>query len=310
MHPQVVRASLRAFVLHTALLLQIAFIACDSQLPSTRAALPEGFDGTIPNMDMGAYIFASSGSPFPVSTTGFGKEGEAFAVHSRQESSVIAMFDGGEDPTEALDLLRERRTGTEWIEISGQRPLAPQGSGSWSKTSRSAWSSSDRVPLFQRYPEVGDLFRLLPQETPSRPVAIGFVRGTTTLVRDLLGHHGPHVHGMLSLLRGRSAAFVVYIDDTPMPTAGSSVQSRHISAILALQTGYPGFIISAMVSSLAGYLGLHREVVADETVLYRVVDYDGHLMVKNYGSAVLFSFASTRDQVEALISAAVERNRS
>lgn len=318
MHPQGVLVSLQAIAFRTSLLLPIVFMGCDSQMPSTRTAMPEGFDGTIPNMDIDAYIFASSDSPFPVSTTAFGKEGdealnvlevEVFAIQSLRESGVVAMFNGEEEPIEALDFLRERRTDTEWIEISGQRLLVSQGSGNWSKAPRSAWTSSDRVSLFQRYPEVGNLFRLLPQTAPSRPVAIGFVRGMTTLVNDLLGQQGPHVSGVLSLLRGRSAAFVVYADDTPMVTADSSVKYGHISVILALQTSYPGFVISAMVSSLAGHLGFHREVVADETFLYRAVGYDEHLMIKNYGSVVLFGFASTRDQIEALISATVERDR-
>ena len=102
-----------------------------------------------------------------------------------------------------------------WIEGDGRFVNLGRSDAGWGDTVRSIWAEGDRLSLSERAPEVWDTLRLLPENPPGPPFAVGFARNVGDLLDSFL-HAGqiglPGLGSALGLVRVEAVVFAAYGD--------------------------------------------------------------------------------------------------
>jgi hypothetical protein len=199
----------------------------------------------------------------------------------------------------------------DWVAVDDRHMALGRASGPWGESIRDAWASDRLVPVKEQYEDFWELLKLMPPDSPMRPVAAGFARDVGDLIDQLLASRGTPMPGLtdgFGFLRIGPIAFVGYSDqlgDLPGGATGSILRDLNAGLIAVTQSGYPGFIVDFTFNNLSGGSGLEEVEIGDSSALYREVSPDFHLTIKTFGSTFFFTAAATREQASALMASVI-----
>ena len=307
----------------------LALAGCAVGAKGGEPALPAGFAALdMPDVDANALVYVNAGEPTQVPLGAFG------ATDLVAGAGVVSIEVVVEDPdrefaarAEFVDLATAQRV-TEaailvasadparWVQADGSVVMVGRSDTAWGGAVREAWTTGSRVTIEERYPGVWEAIRLLPEDTPGRPVAVGFARNAPDLLDATLAVTDVSLPGLasaLSLIRADVIAFGVYAadpSDLPQELNRDALRGSGIGVLGVAQAGYPGFVVGFLFDQFAELANLEETEVGGTTVLYRLVDGDLHLMVKAYGASIYLAAAPTRAEAEALVLAVVRSQES
>ncbi len=287
-------------------------------------ALPAGFaDLDMPDVDTNALVYVNAGEPARVPLGAFA------ATDLVAGAGVVSIEVIVDDPdrefaarAEFVDLATAERVAeaalsvaggdaARWVRSDGPVVSVGRSETEWGDAVREAWATGRRVTIEERYPEVWEAVRLLPEDAPGRPVAVGFARNAPDLLDATLAATEVSLPGLasaLSLMRADVIAFGVYAadpSDLPEQLTRDALRGSGVGVLGVAQAGYPGFVVGFLFEAFAERANLEETDVGGTTALYRVVEGDLHLMVKAYGSSIYLAAAPTRAEAETLVLAVV-----
>ena len=302
----------------------VTLSACATSAKGGDPALPAGFEDLgMPDVDTNALFYARAAMPVDIPLGVFG------ATDLVAGASVVSVESLVNDPdreyavrVEFVDEATAQDVGdvalsvvgddtTRWARVDGRFVIAGRADTAWGDDVRDAWAGGDRVTIAERYPGVWETARLLPEDPPSPPVAVGFARNVSDLLDATLAATAVSLPGMasaLSLIRADVIAFAAYAADPsglPERLTRDALRESGIGVIGVSQAGYPGFVVGFLFDQFAETAGLEETEFGGTDALYRVVEGDLHLMVKAYGSTIYLFAAPTRAGAEALVLAVV-----
>ena len=302
----------------------VALAGCATSARGGDPALPSGFEALgMPDVDANALFYAHPGTPVDIPLGVFG------ATDLVAGASVVSVESLVNDPdreyaarVEFVDEATAQDVGevagsiaggdpTRWARVEGRFVFAGRSDTGWGDDLRDAWADGVRVAIVARYPDVWETARLLPEDPPSPPVAVGFARNVTGMLDATLAATDVSLPGLasaLSLIRADVIAFVVYdadVSDLPERLTREALRGSGIGVIGVSQAGYPGVVVGFLFDRFAETAGLEATEFRGTDALYRVVEGDLHLMVKAYGSSIYLFAAPTRAGAEALVLAVV-----
>ena len=303
--------------------------ACAAAKPG-EPALPAGFvELGLPPVDVNAAVYFNSGGPvsFPLSIFGdTSGDDDGIQVSTVEglindpegQVAIRAEFIDEANASRAAGVALRVASGSEdaWADRDGNFIAVGRARDEWSAVLRPAWITGERESIEERHPLIWDSLRLLPEEPPAPPVAAGFVRNVADLLDQILEDSNVSFPGLtdaLGLIRVESVGFAGYANDvTDIPTSPTLAALRELDAgLLAVsEAGYPGTVVDFLYDRFVERAELTTEELDGETVQYRAIDGDLHLMVKNYGSSFFFAFSSTKGGVEELIRSVIKSQES
>ncbi len=304
--------------------------ACDAAKPG-EPALPEGFvDLGVPPVDLNGMAYFNSGEPVPVPLSLFGD-----ASGSADDPSVLTVEAVVNDPNDgqiairavfvdeanaqsAADVALKFASGSDdaWVDAERSVVIIGRTQDDWSDALRLAWTDDERESIEERYPLIWNSLRLLPEEPPAPPVAAGFMRNVADLLDQLLEKSDVSLNGItdaLALIRVEAVGFAGYANDvSDIPTSPNLAALRELDAgLLAVsEAGYPGTVVDFLYDRFIEQAGLTTEEIDGESVQYRAIEDDLHLMVKNYGSSFFFAFSQTKEGAEELVRSVIASQES
>ena len=307
----------------------LALAGCAVGAKAGDPALPAGFAAhDMPGVDANAYVYVNAGEPTQLPLGAFGA---ADLVAGARVLSIEVVVD---DPdrefaarAEFVDEATAQRVAetalsvasadpARWVQADGLFVAVGRSDATGGNLVRAAWATGSRVTIEERYPDVWEAIRLLPEDAPGRPVAVGFARNAPDLLDATLAATDLSLPGLasaLALIRANVIAFGVYAADPsqlPERLDRDALRGSGIGVLGVAQAGYPGFVVSFLFDQFAERANLEETDVGGTTALYRVVDGDLHLMVKAYGSSIFLAAAPTRAEAEALVLAVVRSQES
>ena len=305
----------------------LGLAACSDFATLVDPALPPGFaEAELPDVDVSGYIYLDAGGALTASLDLFLPESSdqdsqrevgltrLTAVMADSVYEFGARMEFTEEAGAAMvQQLVEDQADTSGLSLSRQRSRLHlvRGEGPWARDLRSALEEGRTVGLAERYPDVWETIRLLPEKPPAPPVAAGFLRNVGDLVETVMRAQGVEAPGLgtaLGLVRARSVAFAVYADDLgqlPKGALDSRLEDAGVGIIVVARAGYPGFIID-FLSSFAGRAGMVEIELGEELAQYRALAEEVHMMLKAYGSTLYFTLAPTQDGARRLMESVIE----
>ena len=299
-------------------------IGCSATAKTGDPALPPGFEERgIPDVDVNGLVYLSAGHNVLVPLGAFGN------VDAVTDAAVVSIESVVREPERAyarrvefadeataqrvaeLALRAAGDKAARWVRVEGRFVSIGRSDVAWGDDVRAAWAADQRVPLADRYPDVWDTLRLLPEEPPSPPVAVGFGRNVADLLDPVLGATGVSLPGLssaLALVRADVAVFAAYAEGLsalPEQVTGHLLRDSNVGIIAVAEAGYPGFVVGFLFDRFVERAGLAEVGVGDTTAHYRAIDDDLHLMVKAYGSSIFLALAPTKLGAEDLVKAVV-----
>ena len=315
-------------VLAPGLLLAVSLLAlagCATGAKAGDAALPAGFAGLgIPDVDANAIVYLSAGEPVGLPLGAFGATD--LVAGARVVSIESVVNDPARDFAVRAELVDEATARgvaeaalaaaagdpARWVQTDGLFVAAGRSETAWGDGLREAWATGSRVTIEERYPDVWEAVRLLPEEVPGRPVLAGIARNAADRLDATLAATDISLRGLasaLSLIRADVVAFGAYAadpSDLPEELTRDALRGSGVGVIGVSQAGYPGFVVGFLFDQFAERANLEKTEFGGTDALYRVVEGDLHLMVKAYGSSIYLAVAPTRAEVEALVLAVVQ----
>ena len=306
-----------------------ALLGCSVTAKTGDPALPPGFEERgIPDVDVNGLVYVSTGHTLLVSLGAFGdvddaKGAAAVSIESvvrepeREYAGRIEFAD--EATAQAVAELALEAAGdaaARWVQVERRFVSIGRSDVAWGDDIRAAWAGDKRVPLADRYPEVWDTLRLLPEAPPSPPVAVGFGRNVAAVLDSTLDATGVSLPGLSSafaLVRADVAVFAAYAEglpELPEQITRELLRDSNVGIIAVAEAGYPGFVVSFLFDLFVERAGLAEVDVGDTTAHYRAIDDDLHLMVKAYGSSIFLTLASSKPGAEDLVRAVVSSQES
>ncbi len=164
----------------------------------------------------------------------------------------------------------------------------------------------------QKYPDVSEIVKLLPENPPSQPIAAGFLR-ISGLSLEALGTKGNiglgNVSKAFSLLKAKDVAFTVYSDkkivQIPESINEDFFREAGVGAVYVTRPGYPGIVVSLALNTMGGSAGLVKTNIGDLSVRYMNVQ-DLHAFIVNQGSIIFAAIVCRNSYAERLIVSAVK----
>ncbi|MCI0816546.1 MAG: hypothetical protein J4N29_05825 [Chloroflexi bacterium] len=307
----------------------VALAGCAVGAKAGEPGLPAGFAAhDMPGVDANAYVYVNAGEPARVPLGAFGATD--LVAGAGVVSIEVVVDDPDRDFAARAELVDEATArivaeaalsvasadAARWVQADGPIVAFGHSEGPWGDTIREAWAVGSRVTIEERYPDVWEAIRLLPEDAPGRSVAVGFARNAPDLLDatlEAIGFSLPGLASALALIRADVIVFGVYAADPsrlPERLDREALRGSGIGVLGVAQAGYPGFVVGFLFDQFAERANLEETEVGGTTALYRVVDGDVHLMVKAYGSSIFLAAAPTRAEVEALVLAVVRSQES
>ncbi len=302
----------------------VALAGCAVGAKAGEPALPAGFAALdMPDVDANAFVYVNAGQPARVPLGAFGATDlvagagvvsiEVIVNDPDSDFAARAEFVDGATARRVAEAARSVASAdaARWVSSEGAVVAVGHSDAAGGNLVREAWAAGSRVTIEERYPDAWEAIRLLPEDAPGRPVAVGFARNAPDLLDATLAATDfslPGLASALSFIRADVIAFGVYAADPsqlPEQLNREALRGSGIGVLGVAQAGYPGFVVGFLFDQFAERANLEETEVGGTTALYRVVDGDLHLMVKAYGSSIYLATAPTRAEVEALLLAVV-----
>ena len=302
----------------------LVLAGCAAGAKAGDPALPTGFaDLGMPDVDANALVYVNAGEPTRVPLGAFGATDlvagagvvsiESIVNDPDREYAARAEFvdEATAQRVAEAALSVVRGDAARWVQTDGPFVTVGRSDTAWGDGVREAWATGSRVAIEERYPDVWEAIRLLPEDAPGRPVMVGFARNAADLLDATLAATDVSLPGLasaLSLIRADVIAFGAYAadpSDLPEELTRDALRGSGVSVLGVSQAGYPAFIVSFLFDRFAELANLDETDVGGTTALYRLVEGDVHLMVKAYGSSIYLAVAPTRAGAEALVLAVV-----
>ena len=169
------------------------------------------------------------------------------------------------------------------------------------------------MSLKEHDPEIWTLMTNLPESTDRPPVAVGVLTLDGDLIQELASAEGIRLFGLdtvFGFVKVDSLVFGVYVDalsTVPEVLDHDFLTEADASIFFVSNSGYPGPIVSFLLGTVGGQVGLETIDLGDTEARYRTLD-DLHLVVMNRGSLVFAALAGTRAEAERLMMKTVEQN--
>jgi len=303
--------------------------ACGPAKPG-EPALPNGFvELGLPPVAVNAFAYFNPGHPvaFPLSILGEASPSEddsqvltveALVNDPKGQMAVRAEFIDEANAARAAEVAVRFAGGSDdhWVDVNGSFVAIGSTRNEWSAVLRPAWITGGRETIEERFPLIWNSLRLLPEEPPAPPVAVGFMQNIADLADQLLEDNEVQLSGIsdaLALIRVETASFAVYgnnVSGIPQSPTLSALRELDVGLLAVSEAGYPGTVVDFLYERFLERAELNTEEVTGETVQYRAIDADLHIMVKNYGSSFFFAFSQTRTGVEDLIKSVIKSQES
>ena len=311
------------------LLATVFTLACSTVLAPGKAELPAGIDeARVPDVDHGGFFYvradppltlkpelfrSNAGDPAPVAatTTLALRSATIVAGVAGQEFGGAFTFDSAEAAGYALTELAAYGVDDHlWSKAAPPGLLLVRGDSSWANSVRASLLSGDLVGLAQADPEGWTLLTNLPANPPSRPIGAGVLEVEDSLLDsagDLTNLDLESVGDAFRFVGVTAVAFGVYLDgplEMPEALDRGFIRESGASVLLVSNSGYPGVLVSFILSIASGRAGLELIELGDTNARYRTID-GLHMVVKNRGSLVYAALAGSRTAAEDLILSAI-----
>ena len=309
------------------LLSAMTAIGCSASLVVGNALLPEGIEeAQIPDVRLGGYLCVSADPSISLSTNRFAVGGPTteespVTVPPFVDLSAATLVIGtSTDQIGAtLKLASVQDAENAWLlyERSGDRPdtwgkievprvLVVRGAGSRARSARGALEADGLVLLRDRDPVAWATITNLPENPPSRPVAVGMLKMDEMLIESLVGKVGIWLNGMsraFTFLNVETIGLGLYADEqiTVSGRTGTNMLKDLGAGVLVIaESGYPGFAVSFMLGVVSVRIGMEMIELGDTEVRSRTKD-DLHLMIANKGKILFSALAGSKEATENLM---------
>ena len=282
-------------------------------------ALPPPFDEwRAPDVPMNAAVYVAPRRPAAVSVRNDGEETElravrfeGVAVDPLREYAARAEFADADDVAEAADALEE----DVWAR-AGERTLwFGKPDNAWAGAVRAAWSEEERVPWAEREPAAWRGWLLLPDETSSPLLALGFIRNREDLLDRTLGELNVEADGLgsaLRLARMEPVSFGLYgeFGETPSEIDADLLRGTGTGIVVVAESSYPAFVVGLLWGRVVSAARLEAIALGGEEAHYRSLEDEWHVTAKRYGRTLYLAVAPSRNEAEALALSVIESQRS
>ena len=321
----------RTTVLLAVSLFALLGLACSSTISEGNATLPVGIESArLPSNDLAGYIYFGADPPIGLATERFGSAlggppvlagGPGSLRLSRATialSASIGEFGGtlefaSQDEAQfAWGLLQSKSDKDFWGQLDSAKVHIVRGESPWASAVREQIESGGLVSLKEYDPEIWTLLTNLPESADRPPMAVGVLTLDGDLIKDLASAEGIRLFGLENIfgfVKVDSLVFGLYTDvpsTVPESLGREFLMEADASIFFVSDSGYPGFIVSFLLGTVGGRVGLETIDLGDAKVRYRTLD-DLHLVVKNRGSLVFAALAGTRAEAERLMLKIVEQ---
>jgi hypothetical protein len=319
-------------VLLAASMFALLGVACSSTIiVEGNATLPVGIESArLPTNELAGYMYFGANPPIGVAPERFLTAPEAAILAEgpellRLSRATIVMgesigeyggtleFASQDEAQFALRLYQSKDDEDFWGQLDSTRVQVVRGQSSWASTVREQIESGRLVGFKERDPEIWTLMTNLPESTDRPPLAVGMLTLDDDLIEDLASAERIRLFGLddiFGFVKVDSLVFGVYADApfmVPDTLDREFLTEADASIFLLSNSGYPGFIVSFLLGTVGGRVGLKTIDLGDTKAHYRTLD-DLHLVVNNRGSLVFAALAGTRTEAERLVLKAVERD--
>lgn len=184
--------------------------------------------------------------------------------------------------------------------------LVVRGAGSWARSVRGALEADGLVLLRDRDPVAWATITNLPENPPSRPVAVGMLKMDEMLIESLVGKVGISLNGMsraFTFVNVETIGFGLYADEQITVSGGTGtnmLKDSGAGVLVIAESGYPGFAVSFMLGVVSGCIGMETIDLGDTEVRYRTKD-DLHLMIANKGKILFGALTESKEATENLM---------
>ena len=310
-----------------AVLFALAVVGCASTSNSGGALLPEGIESAeIPQVDSKGYLYFNPGYPTVVSgglfNLGLSDDASLSKTISMGRATLILgsttanrgaslEFSSVGDSQSAWNMVKDTLDAEEfWGRNQDDLILLATGDQGWRDAVTSAYADDGLISVREQSPSGWNLLSNLPKEPPSKPVMAGVLQLDANMLQSLMSSENLEVEGIgnaFGLVRVDSLAFAVYTDD-PLNMSTEFSYERILNSgsgiLFVSQSSYPGPIVSFMLGVMSDRTDLELIELATTNARYRTVD-DLHLIIKNRGSLLYASIATSKDDAEALMISAL-----
>ena len=308
-------------------------VGCTSSLGKTTPKLPPGFlDTQVPNVELNAYLYVSLEDGVTVSLNSFGEQVDALAqipaigkLEPEVDIDSLVAWVGsdryrfGARVTFQQELWAQMATGLlsyrsddvrSWRD--GKKLNLVSLRTDWADSLEEALRSGDDSGLETTYPDIWELFHLMPENPPEEPVAAGFVRVGGGLLDSFAAMANLDISGVgraFGAINASEIVFVIYSGSplaVPEDIGRDYFQEASVGAIFVAKSSYPAFILSFFLGTFADSVGLEEgTVISGEDVLSR--DLEGmYVLVKPLGSTIFLAMAPSRQEAKALMGSVLE----
>lgn len=310
-----------------AVLFALAFVGCASPSNSGGALLPEGIESAeIPQVDSKGYLYFNPGYPIVVSgglfNLGLSDDASLSETISMERATLILgsttanlgaslEFSSVGDSQSVWNMVKDTLDAEEfWGRNQDDLILLATGDQGWRDAVTSAYADDGLISVREQSPSGWNLLSNLPKEPPSKPVMAGVLQIDADMLQSLMSSENLEVERIgnaFGLVRVDSLAFAVYTDD-PLNMSTEFSYERILNSssgiLFVSQSSYPSPIVSFMLGVMSDRTDLELIELATTNARYRTVD-DLHLIIKNRGSLLYVSIATSKDDAEALMISAL-----
>ena len=312
-------------------LLALLGVACTTTITEGNATLPDGIESAmLPTNELAGYMYFSADPPFDVPTERFMTASDAAVLAEGPESlrlsrATIAIganigefggtleFASQDEAQFAWKLYQSKEDEDFWGQPDSATVRVVRGGSPWGSTVREQIESGTLVSLKEHDPEIWTLMTNLPESTDRPPVAVGVLTLDGDLIQELASAEGIRLFGLdtvFGFVKVDSLVFAVYVDalsTVPEILNHDFLTVARASIFFVSNSGYPGPIVSFLLGTVGGQVGLETIDLGDTQARYRTLD-DLHLVVMNRGSLVFAALAGTRAEAERLMLKTVDQD--
>lgn len=309
-------------------LLGLTATGCSSSYAVGNALLPEGMEtAQIPNVEIAGYLYVNADSPVSLPIDGFeiGSGGGPEPVLTQLDLNRAAIvigpsigsfggtfdFQSGRQAEEALRVFQTNPGDEEsWGDVSSNRLLMAHGADSWTQSVRNAFEFNSLVALPEYEGLRWDVLTNLPENPPSRPIAVGIIRldeGFPEALTEIIDFDLGGIDTAFGLVRVDTIGFGLYADspiDVPDRFGLQFLEDAGYGVILVSRSSYSGFVVAFMLGVVAGQTGMETIDIGNTNARYSTIE-GIHMILKNKGNLVFAALAANRQSAEALILSAI-----
>ena len=306
-------------------------VACSSTISEGSATLPVGIESArLPTNELAGYMYFGANPPVGVATERFATSSETAVLADGPDSlrlskATIAMgasigefggtleFASQDEAQFAWNLYQSKVQEDFWVKLDSARVHVVRGQSPWASAVREQIESGGLVGLKEHDPEIWTLITNLPESTDRPPLAVGVLTLDGDLIKDLASAEGIRLFGLdnvFGFVKVDSLVFGVYADSpstVPEALDNEFLTEADVGLFFVSNSGYPGFVVSFLLGTVGGRVGLETIDLGDSKAHYRTLD-DLHLVVNNRGSLVFAALAGTRTEAERLMLKIVEQD--